>query len=116
MNTMDTFHQMDKSHQGYITEFNDKSEFEQRINTAWRRAEPEAVEELLQAAAVSDDLDHKIYDLAFNLANNLRERKTSSGKAGIVQGLLQEFSFFTRRRGAHVSSRSFASYSRLSNT
>lgn len=49
MNTMDTFHQMDKSHQGYITEFNDKSEFEQRINTAWRRAEPEAVEELLQA-------------------------------------------------------------------
>ncbi len=40
MNTMDTFHQMDKSHQGYITEFNDKSEFEQRINTAWRRAEP----------------------------------------------------------------------------
>ncbi len=92
MNTMDTFHQMDKSHQGYITEFNDKSEFEQRINTAWRRAEPEAVEELLQAAAVSDDLDHKIYDLAFNLAHNLRERKTSSGKAGIVQGLLQEFS------------------------
>jgi len=89
---MDTFHQMDKSHQGYITEFNDKSEFEQRINTAWRRAEPEAVEELLQAAAVSDDLDHKIYDLAFNLAHNLRERKTSSGKAGIVQGLLQEFS------------------------
>lgn len=97
MNTMDTFHQMDKSHQGYITEFNDKSEFEQRINTAWRRAEPEAVEELLQAAAVSDDLDHKIYDLAFNLAHNLRERKTSSGKAGIVQGLLQNFLFLHKK-------------------
>lgn len=103
MNTMDTFHQMDKSHQGYITEFNDKSEFEQRINTAWRRDEPEAVEELLQAAAVSDDLDHKIYDLAFNLANNLRERKTSSGKAYCSRVITRILSFFTRRRGAHVS-------------
>ncbi|MEZ6841431.1 hypothetical protein ABVN80_15770 [Acinetobacter baumannii] len=50
---MDTFfHQMDKSHQGYITEFNDKSEFEQRINTAWRRAEPEAVEAVTSCCGI----------------------------------------------------------------
>jgi RHH-type proline utilization regulon transcriptional repressor/proline dehydrogenase/delta 1-pyrroline-5-carboxylate dehydrogenase len=40
MNTLDTPAQMDTAHtDGYITEFKEKSEFEQRINTAWRRAE-----------------------------------------------------------------------------
>ncbi|MGL5157383.1 MAG: trifunctional transcriptional regulator/proline dehydrogenase/L-glutamate gamma-semialdehyde dehydrogenase, partial [Acinetobacter junii] len=94
MNTLDTPAQMDTAHNdgGYITEFKEKSEFEQRINTAWRRAEPEAVAELAEAANISPDLDQKIYELAFDLANNLRERKSSAGKAGIVQGLLQEFS------------------------
>lgn len=94
MNMMDTDPNMDtaKPHFGYITEFKEKSELEERINTAWRRPESEAVETLLEAAAISDELDHKIYELAFDLANALRERKTSSGKAGIVQGLLQEFS------------------------
>ena len=94
MNMMDTDPKMDtaKPHFGYITEFKEKSELEERINTAWRRPEPESVETLLEAAAISDELDHKIYELAFDLANGLRERKTSSGKAGIVQGLLQEFS------------------------
>lgn len=94
MNIMDTDPNMDtaKPHFGYITEFKEKSEIEEQINTAWRRPEPEAVETLFKAAAISDELDHKIYELAFDLANALRERKTSSGKAGIVQGLLQEFS------------------------
>ncbi|MBK0063343.1 MULTISPECIES: trifunctional transcriptional regulator/proline dehydrogenase/L-glutamate gamma-semialdehyde dehydrogenase [unclassified Acinetobacter] len=94
MNMMDTDPNMDtaKPHFGYITEFKEKSELEERINTAWRRPEPETVETLLKAASISDELDHKIYELAFDLANALRERKVSSGKAGIVQGLLQEFS------------------------
>ena len=35
MNTLDTPAQMDTAHtDGYITEFKEKSEFEQRINTA----------------------------------------------------------------------------------
>ncbi len=93
MNTLDTPAQMDTAHtDGYITEFKEKSEFEQRINTAWRRAEHEAVKQLAESADISPDLDQKIYELAFSLAHNLRERKSSAGKAGIVQGLLQEFS------------------------
>lgn len=88
MNTLDTPAQMDTAHtDGYITEFKEKSEFEQRINTAWRRAEHEAVKQLAESADISPDLDQKIYELAFSLAHNLRERKSSAGKAGIVQGL-----------------------------
>ena len=37
-------------------------------------------------------MSDKIQALAFDLAHSLRERKSSTGKAGIVQGLLQEFS------------------------
>lgn len=77
---------------GYITPFKEKNIFEQRINDAWRMAEPEAVQVLAQDAMLASELDQKIYDLAFSLAHHLRERKSSSGKAGIVQGLLQEFS------------------------
>ena len=61
MNTLDTPAQMDTAHtDGYITEFKEKSEFEQRINTAWRRAEHEAVKQLAESADISPDLDQKI--------------------------------------------------------
>ncbi|SPL70478.1 trifunctional transcriptional regulator/proline dehydrogenase/L-glutamate gamma-semialdehyde dehydrogenase [Acinetobacter stercoris] len=76
----------------YITEFKEKNDFEIEINTAWRRPEPECVERLLAHVDIPDEINHKIHDLAFNLAHSLREQKGSSGKAGIVQGLLQEFS------------------------
>ena len=76
----------------YITEFKQKNEYETHMNTAWRRAEPECIEALLDFLPIDDDLNQKIYDLAFNLAHTLRERKSSAGKAGVVQGLLQEFS------------------------
>lgn len=76
----------------YIAEFKDKNEYEQRINTAWRRAETECVEELLLHSEISSELSNKIQALAFDLAHSLRERKSSGSKAGIVQGLLQEFS------------------------
>ncbi|ENW24265.1 delta-1-pyrroline-5-carboxylate dehydrogenase [Acinetobacter lwoffii NCTC 5866 = CIP 64.10 = NIPH 512] len=76
----------------YIAEFKDKNEYEQRINTTWRRAETECVEELLLHSEISSELSDKIQALAFDLAHSLRERKSSGGKAGIVQGLLQEFS------------------------
>ncbi len=76
----------------YIAEFKDKNEYEQRINFAWRRAESECVETLLEHSEISSELTDKIQSLAFDLAHSLRERKGSGGKAGIVQGLLQEFS------------------------
>lgn len=76
----------------YIAEFRDKNEYEQRINSAWRRAESECVETLLEHSEISSELTDKIQNLAFDLAHSLRERKGSGGKAGIVQGLLQEFS------------------------
>ncbi|WP_312602842.1 trifunctional transcriptional regulator/proline dehydrogenase/L-glutamate gamma-semialdehyde dehydrogenase [Acinetobacter schindleri] len=76
----------------YIAEFKDKNEYEQRINSAWRRVESECVETLLEHSEISSELTDKIQNLAFDLAHSLRERKGSGGKAGIVQGLLQEFS------------------------
>lgn len=76
----------------YITEFKEKTDFEDAINSAWRRAEPECVENLIEHSQLSEEMSQKIYDTAFNLAHSLRDRKSSSGKAGIVQGLLQEFS------------------------
>ena len=75
----------------YITEFKEHNPYEQAINTAWRRAEPECVEHLIEHTQIDAELNQKIYALAFNLAHSLRERKSSGGKAGIVQGLLQEF-------------------------
>ncbi|TCB27799.1 trifunctional transcriptional regulator/proline dehydrogenase/L-glutamate gamma-semialdehyde dehydrogenase [Acinetobacter sp. ANC 4633] len=75
-----------------ITVFDEKNNFEDKINQAWRRPEPEAVQQLLQFAKLPSELDKKIYELAFRLSSGLRERKASAGKAGIVQGLLQEFS------------------------
>ena len=64
MNTLDTPAQMDTAHaDGYITEFKEKSEFEQRINTAWRRAEPEAVAVLAEAAAFPLNLTIKFMSL-----------------------------------------------------
>ena len=76
----------------YITEFKEKNDFEQAINDAWRRSEPECVKNLLENSQISEEMNQKIYDIAFNLAHSLRDRKSSAGKAGIVQGLLQEFS------------------------
>ena len=76
----------------YITEFNEKNSFEQSINTAWRRAETECVENLLEHSDIPSPISEQIQQLAFDLAHSLRERKSGTGKAGIVQGLLQEFS------------------------
>ena len=76
----------------YITEFKEKNDYEIAVNTAWRRSESECVENLLAQTELSEDLNQKIYDIAFNLAHSLRDRKSASGKAGVVQGLLQEFS------------------------
>ncbi|WP_168408537.1 trifunctional transcriptional regulator/proline dehydrogenase/L-glutamate gamma-semialdehyde dehydrogenase [Acinetobacter indicus] len=94
MNMMDSETHFDdaKPHLDYITEFKEKNEAEIAINTAWRRPESECVSHLLEHSEIPDALNSQIYELAFQLAHSLRERKNSSGKAGLVQGLLQEFS------------------------
>ena len=94
MNMTDTDTHFDdaKPHFEYITEFKEKSQYESAVNTAWRRAESQCVENLLEHSEIPDSLNSQIYKLAFDLAHSLRERKSSAGKAGIVQGLLQEFS------------------------
>ncbi|MCU0920832.1 MAG: trifunctional transcriptional regulator/proline dehydrogenase/L-glutamate gamma-semialdehyde dehydrogenase [Burkholderiaceae bacterium] len=61
------------------------------ISTAYRRAEPEAVPALLPQARLDDAQHASTQALARQLAQALRERKTSVGRAGLVQGLLQEF-------------------------
>ena len=86
MNMMDTETRFgeEKAHSEYMTEFKEKNDYEVKINTAWRRAEPQSVENLLEHSQISAELNQRIYDLAFNLAHTLRERKSSAGKAGII--------------------------------
>jgi len=94
MNTINPIAQPASSttYSNYITEFKERTEDDAVINAAWRRTESDCVENLLEHTVIDEALNQKIYDLAFGLAHSLRERKSSAGKAGIVQGLLQEFS------------------------
>ncbi|MFT4193611.1 bifunctional proline dehydrogenase/L-glutamate gamma-semialdehyde dehydrogenase PutA, partial [Ottowia sp.] len=61
------------------------------ITAATRRPEPEAVQALLPLARLPAPQAQAAHDLAYRLADTLRRRKRQSGRAGIVQGLLQEF-------------------------
>ncbi|WP_369861671.1 trifunctional transcriptional regulator/proline dehydrogenase/L-glutamate gamma-semialdehyde dehydrogenase, partial [Acidovorax sp. HMWF029] len=62
------------------------------ITAATRRPEPEALAPLLAQARLPADQAASAEQLALRIAKALRERKASAGRAGIVQGLLQEFS------------------------
>ena len=62
------------------------------ITAATRRPEPEALAPLLGQARLPPDQAASAEQLALRIARALRERKASAGRAGIVQGLLQEFS------------------------
>ncbi len=62
------------------------------ITAAWRRPETDAVPMLLEQARLPDVLAAQAHKLAWQLADKLRNQKTASGRAGMVQGLLQEFS------------------------
>ena len=81
----------------YIAEFKDKNEYEQRINTTWRRAETECVEELLLHSEISSELSDKIQALAFDLAHSLRERKSSGGKAALYKDYYRNFPYLLRK-------------------
>src|SRR5690606_431672 len=62
------------------------------ITAAYRRPEPEIVPLLLEQARVPEQLARSSHELAYRLAEQLRARKGASGRAGLVQRLLQEFS------------------------
>ncbi len=67
------------------------SPLRQAIAAACRIPEPEAVAPLLDAARIDGPAAGRVQALAMRLAGGLRERKAASGRAGWVQGLLQEF-------------------------
>ncbi|AFK00033.1 trifunctional transcriptional regulator/proline dehydrogenase/L-glutamate gamma-semialdehyde dehydrogenase [Cronobacter sakazakii] len=62
------------------------------ITAAWRRAETDAVPMLLEQSRLPQPVAEKTHQLAWSLAEKLRNQKTASGRAGMVQSLLQEFS------------------------
>jgi len=69
-----------------------QSVLREAITAAYRRPEPEMVAMLLEPARLPTDLSTKASSLAYRLAENLRNQKAGMGRAGLVQGLLQEFS------------------------
>ncbi|MDO4223412.1 MAG: trifunctional transcriptional regulator/proline dehydrogenase/L-glutamate gamma-semialdehyde dehydrogenase [Acinetobacter sp.] len=75
-----------------ITVFKPLNALEQALNQAWRLDESTAIERLLPAAQLEPAMSAQVQQLAVRIAENLRNRKASGGKSGIVQGLLQEFS------------------------
>ena len=62
------------------------------ITAAWRRPETEAVPMLLEQARLPQPIAEQAHKLAYQLADKLRHQKNAGGRAGMVQGLLQEFS------------------------
>jgi RHH-type proline utilization regulon transcriptional repressor/proline dehydrogenase/delta 1-pyrroline-5-carboxylate dehydrogenase len=67
------------------------SELRQRITAAYRKSEELAVGELLGQAMMPADKAALANELARQVAQKLRDRKNGTGKAGLVQGLLQEY-------------------------
>ncbi|MEB3839377.1 trifunctional transcriptional regulator/proline dehydrogenase/L-glutamate gamma-semialdehyde dehydrogenase [Pseudomonas guariconensis] len=87
--------QPDHSHQCFL-EFAEsilpQSVLRSAITAAYRRPEPEVVPMLLEQARLSTEQAEATNKLAAGIAEKLRNQKSASGRAGIVQGLLQEFS------------------------
>jgi len=63
----------------------------QAITNACRRPEPELLPGLLEQARLNPALHQATQQLAQRLAQQLRARKPAVGRAGLVQGLLQEY-------------------------
>lgn len=61
------------------------------ITAAYRRPETEAVSMLLEQARLPQPVAEQAHKLAYQLADKLRNQN-ASGRAGMVRGLLQEFS------------------------
>ena len=61
------------------------------ISAATRLPEPELLPGLLAQARLDDTQSRAVQDLALRIAGGVRTRSRASGRAGLVQGLLQEF-------------------------
>ena len=87
--------QPDHSHQCFL-EFAEsilpQSVLRSAITAAYRRPEQEMVPMLLEQARLSTAQAEATNKLAAGIAEKLRNQKSAGGRAGIVQGLLQEFS------------------------
>lgn len=62
------------------------------ITAAYRRPEEDIVPIILEQARFPEQKAQSVHKMAFDIANKLRNQKSASGRAGLVQGLLQEFS------------------------
>ncbi|WP_295980429.1 trifunctional transcriptional regulator/proline dehydrogenase/L-glutamate gamma-semialdehyde dehydrogenase [uncultured Variovorax sp.] len=69
----------------------DPAPLRERITAACRTPEPQALPPLLAQARLPDSQADEAQQLAHRIARQLRERKSASGRAGLVQGLLQEY-------------------------
>ncbi|MFT0850163.1 trifunctional transcriptional regulator/proline dehydrogenase/L-glutamate gamma-semialdehyde dehydrogenase [Achromobacter sp. F4_2707] len=76
----------------HITPLPPRTELRRAITAAWRSPEPERVPALVEAARLSPELSERSRARALGITRGLRKRKSALGKAGLVQGLLQEFS------------------------
>jgi RHH-type proline utilization regulon transcriptional repressor/proline dehydrogenase/delta 1-pyrroline-5-carboxylate dehydrogenase len=74
-----------------LTPFLNASPLRAAITAAARRPEPELLPGLVEAARMSDAAAAQTQALALRVARGVRERSRESGRAGLVQGLLQEF-------------------------
>ncbi|MEO7335655.1 MAG: trifunctional transcriptional regulator/proline dehydrogenase/L-glutamate gamma-semialdehyde dehydrogenase, partial [Caldimonas sp.] len=61
------------------------------ITAATRRPEPELMPGLIEQARLEPAADRAAHALALRVATGVRERGRESGRAGLVQSLLQEF-------------------------
>ncbi|OZI42922.1 trifunctional transcriptional regulator/proline dehydrogenase/L-glutamate gamma-semialdehyde dehydrogenase [Bordetella genomosp. 4] len=75
-----------------LTPLATQSPLKAAITEAWCRPEPVAIPWLMEQARLPEDMVTRSQALATRIAAALRARKASRGKAGLVQGLLQEFS------------------------
>ena len=66
----------------------DPAPLRERITAACRTPEPQALPPLLAQARLSGDQAEEAQALAMRIARQLRDRRSASGRAGLVQGLL----------------------------
>jgi RHH-type proline utilization regulon transcriptional repressor/proline dehydrogenase/delta 1-pyrroline-5-carboxylate dehydrogenase len=87
--------QPESSHQPFLEfaeSIHPQSVLRAAITGAYRRPEQEVVPMLLEQARLSADMAQATHKVAAGIAEKLRNQKSAGGRAGIVQGLLQEFS------------------------
>jgi RHH-type proline utilization regulon transcriptional repressor/proline dehydrogenase/delta 1-pyrroline-5-carboxylate dehydrogenase len=69
----------------------EQSPLRRLVTAGYRRTEAQAVDELLIRAKLPADQQRKAATLALRIASQLRGRRNATGRAGLVQALLQEY-------------------------